>query len=401
MTWNDLIKEKIRENKEDIIKTRRYLHENPELSEKEYETSKYLKKRCEKLGLIVEDIPDTTGFTALLDTGKPGKILGIRADMDALAIAENTCNLKSEKVVVSKNPGVSHACGHDSHMTIGLLSAKILKDFSDDLSGKIYFIFESAEETGVGIHAMVEHLRDKKLDAVYGNHQSSALDVGKFKIIKGPSHAGCVGIEFDVIGKGGHGSRPDKLVNPLIAAAHIVTGLNSAWNNRLDVEKPITLGIGAINGGSSPNVIPDKATIKATLRFYDTDVARDALEVVKNVAEFTAKAHGCDIRFADYFKIVAEPVFNDEKLADFAIESLNSIYPGSLIESEAGWGSESFYGYGKLCPTIFTYFGVRNEEKGIVAGAHTDKFDLDEEGIEYGLGLALKFAVDFLKESSK
>lgn len=401
MTWNDLIKEKISENKEDIIKTRRYLHENPELSEKEFETSKYLKKRCEDLGLIVEDIPDTTGFTALLDTGRPGKTLGIRADMDALAIAENTCNLKSEKVVVSKNPGVSHACGHDSHMTIGLLSAKILKDFKDDLSGKIYFIFESAEETGAGIHAMVEHLRDKNLDAVYGNHQSSAIDVGKFKITKGPSHAGCVGIEFDVIGKGGHGSRPDKLVNPIIAAAHIVTGLNSAWNNRLDVEKPITLGIGAINGGSSPNVIPDKATIKATLRFYDTDVARDALEVVRNVAEFTAKAHGCEVRFADYFKIVAEPVFNDEKLADFARESLESIYPGSLLKSEAGWGSESFYGYGKLCPTIFSYFGVRNEEKGIVAGAHTEKFDLDEEGIEYGLGLALKFAVDFLKESSK
>ena len=401
MTWDKLIKEKISENREDIIKTRRYLHEYPELSEKELETSKYLKKRCKELGLIVEEIPNTTGFTALLDTGKSGKTLGIRADMDALAIAENTCNFKEEKVVVSKNPGVSHACGHDSHMTIGLLSAKILKDFKDDLNGKIYFIFESAEETGAGIHAMVDHLKDKKLDAVYGNHQSPALDVGKFKIVKGPSHAGCVGIEFDVIGKGGHGSRPDKLVNPLIAAAHIVTGLNSAWNNQLDVEKPITLGIGAINGGSSPNVIPDKATIKATLRFYDTDQARDALEVVRNVAEFTAKAHGCEIRFADYFKIVAEPVFNDEKLADFARDSLKSIYPGSLVESEPGWGSESFYGYGKLCPTIFTYFGIRNEEKGIVVGAHTEKFDLDEEGIEYGLGLALKFAVDFLKESSK
>lgn len=401
MTWENLIKEKISENREDLIETRRYLHENPELSEKEFETSKYLKKRCEELGLIVEDIPNTTGFTALLDTGRPGKTLGIRADMDALAIAENACNLKSEKIVVSKNPGVSHACGHDSHMTIGLLSAKILKDFKDDLDGKIYFIFESAEETGAGIHAMVDHLRDKNLDAVYGNHQSPDLEVGKFKIVKGPSHAGCVGIEFDVIGKGGHGSRPDKLVNPLIAAAHIVTGLNSAWNNQLDVEKPITLGIGAINGGSSPNVIPDKATIKATLRFYDTDVAKDALDLVRNVAEFTGKAHGCEIRFAYYFKIVAEPVFNDEILADFARSSLESIYPGSLVESEAGWGSESFYGYGKLCPTIFTYFGIRNEDKGIAAGAHTEKFDLDEEGIEYGLGLALKFAVDFLKESSK
>ncbi|WP_296113371.1 M20 family metallopeptidase [uncultured Anaerococcus sp.] len=399
MTWDKIIKDKINENKDYIIKTRRYLHENPEVSEKEYQTSAYLKKKCEDLNLLVEDVPESTGFTALLDTGRAGKTLGIRADIDALAIEEDKCNLKEEKVSVSKNPGVSHACGHDSHMTIGLLSAKILKDLEDDLDGKIYFIFESAEETGAGIHAMVDHLKDKGLDAVYGNHQNSALDVGKFKIVKGASHAGCVGIEFDVVGRGGHGSRPDRLVNPLIATSHIVTNLNSAWNNQLDVEKPITLGIGAINGGTSPNVIPDRATVKATLRFYDTDQARDALKVVRNVAELTARAHGCEVEFADYFKIVAEPVFNDEKLADFARDSLESIYKGAIVEAEAGWGSESFYGYGKLCPTIYTYFGVRNEERGIAAGAHTDKFDLDEEGIGYGLGLALKFAVDFLKES--
>lgn len=401
MSVSEKIKEKIKEYESDYISTRRYLHEHPEVSSKEFETSKYLKNRCKDLGLVVEDVKGSTGFTALLDTGRPGKIVGLRTDIDALAIDECEYNLKNKKKVVSKIKGVSHACGHDSHMTIALTSAKILSDLKDELKGKIYFIFEEAEETGAGILAMVDHLKDKGLDAVYGNHQNPRLDVGKFNIVSGKSHAGCAGFEFYVIGKGGHGSRPDKLINPIIAAAHIITGLNSAWNNQLDVEKPITLGIGAIESGSAPNVIPDKATIRGTLRFFDTEQAKAGLEVIKNVAEATAKAHGCHIEYADYFKIVAEPVYNDEDLAKFARASLDSIYEGALEEATYGFGSESFYGYARLCPTIFTYFGIRNEEEGIAAGAHTDKFDIDERGIGYGIGLATKFVVDFLTKEDK
>ncbi|WP_308749504.1 amidohydrolase [uncultured Anaerococcus sp.] len=401
MTLVDRIKTEIELNKEDIIKTRRYLHENPEVSSKEFETSKYLKKRCEEIGLIVEEVPGSTGFTALLDTGRPGKTLGIRTDLDGLAIEEDPYNLKGKKQVVSKNPGVSHACGHDSHMTIAIISAKILKDLADEIKGKIYFIFEEAEETGAGIGPMLDHLKDKGLDAVYGNHQSPSLDVGKFSITEGPAYAGCAGLDFDVIGKGGHGSRPDKAVNPLIATAHIITALNSAWNNQLDLEKPVSLGIGAINGGSAANVICDRANVKGTLRFFDLDEGKKALELVKNVADLTAKAHGCSVAFNDYSKIVAEPVINDENLAKEVKKSLNSIFEDALVDSPKLWISESFYGYSKLCPSIFINFGTRNEAEGKASDLHTAKFDLDERGIDYGLGLAINFAIDFLKESDK
>lgn len=399
MTLVDRIKIEIKLNKDDIVNTRRYLHENPEVSSKEFETSKYLKKRCEDLGLIVEDVPGSTGFTALLDTGRPGKTLGIRTDLDGLAIEEDPYNFKGKKQVVSKNPGVSHACGHDSHMTIAIISAKILKDLADEIKGKIYFIFEEAEETGAGIGAMVDHLKDKGLDAVYGNHQSPSLDVGKFSIIEGPAYAGCAGLDFDVIGKGGHGSRPDKAVNPLIATAHIITALNSAWNNQLDLEKPVSLGIGAINGGSAANVICDRANVKGTLRFFDLEEGKKALDLVKNVADLTAKAHGCSVVFNDYSKIVAEPVINDGNLAKEVKKSLNSLFEDSLVASSKLWISESFYGYSKLCPTIFINFGTRNEAEGKASDLHTAKFDLDERGIDYGLGLAINFAIDFLKES--
>ena len=396
MASNEIIKDKIDQYFDDTVDWRNYLHENPEVSDREYETAKYLKKECEKLGLLVEDAANTTGFTALLDTGKPGKTIGIRTDIDALPIEESEKNLKNNKTVVSKNKGVSHACGHDSHMATLLTTAKILSDFKDELKGKIYFIFEEGEETGGGIEAMVEHLKDKNLDACYGNHQSPFMEIGKISVIKGPSHAGCAGVEFNVIGKGGHGSRPDKCINPLTATANIVTGLTTAWVNQLDINNTVTFGLGAINGGSASNVIPNSCNVKGTLRFFNDKAGEDALEVLKEVTKQTAKAHKCEVEFTDYTRIVAYPTINDPDLAENVRKSLKDIYPDALEEASATFGSESFFGYSRLCPSVYTRFGVGNKDQGISAGAHTPEFDLDPEGIKYAVGLQVKFASDFL-----
>ena len=397
MATNEEIKKKIDAYFTDTVSWRTYLHENPEVSEKEFLTAAYLKEECEKLGLLVENAANTTGFTALLDTGRPGKTLGIRTDIDALPIQESDTNLKNKKDVVSKNNGVSHACGHDSHMATLLTSAKILTDLKDDLDGKIYFIFEEGEETGGGIDAMVEHLKDKNLDACYGNHQSPFLEVGKIKVIKGPSHAGCVGVEFDVIGKGGHGPRPDKCINPLTATAHIVTALTTAWVNQLDVNKSVTFGLGSINGGAASNVIPNSCNVKGTLRFFDDEAGEKALETLKEVTVATAKTHKCDVKFSDYTRIVAYPVVNDLRLSDNVRASLNDIYPGAFVTSEPTFGSESFYGYQRLCPSVYTKFGIRDEKNGIAAGSHTPEFDINPQGLKYAVGLQVKFATDFLK----
>lgn len=396
MSSNELIKSNVDEYFDQTVSWRTYLHENPEVSDKEYETAKYLKNECEKLGLLVEDAANTTGFTALLDTGRPGKTLGIRTDIDALPIHESEYNKKFKKSVISKNDGVSHACGHDSHMATLLTTAKILTDLKDEINGKIYFIFEEGEETGGGIEAMVDHLRDKDLDACYGNHQASFLEVGEIRVIKGPSHAGCAGVEFDVIGKGGHGSRPDLCINPLTATANIITALTTAWVNQLDLNETVTFGLGSINGGAASNVIPDKCNVKGTLRFFDDKAGEDALEVLKEVTEATAKAHKCEVEFSDYTRIVAYPTINDPDLAEEVIKSLNDIYPGAYRDGKPTFGSESFFGYSRLCPSVYTKFGVRDEENGITAGAHTPEFDLNPEGLKYAVGLQVKFATDFL-----
>lgn len=378
------------------VDLRTHLHENPELSSQEFETSKYLKNICRKLGLRVEEVEGSTGFTALLDTGRPGKTLGIRTDIDALPIDEDLENLKKQKTVISKKKNIMHACGHDVHMSVAVTTAKILTDLKDDLNGKIYFIFEEAEETGGGIDAMVRHLKDKELDGVYGNHVDNKLDTGKFAIKRGPVYAGCGGIDIDIIGRGGHGSRPDLAVSPLNAAVNVVNALNTAWNNQVNQDDKVTLGIGAINGGFAANVIPDICNIKGTIRFFDEQIGKEALESLKNITEATAKVHGCQVRFNDYTSIVAKPTTNDIKLADFARKVCEEIFESSLEDQELSFVSESFSGYDVLAPSVFVKLGVRNEDLGSGAGVHTPKFDVDTKVIYYGSGLQSKFAVEFL-----
>ncbi|WP_236786569.1 amidohydrolase [Anaerococcus ihuae] len=389
------IKNLVKENLDFAKKIKNYLHEYPELSSKEFETRKFLINECKKLGLEIEEVKNSTGFVAILDTNRQGKTLGLRTDIDALPILENEENLKSKKEVVSKNPGVMHACGHDFHMALALTSAKILSELKDKLNGKFYFIFEEGEETGAGIHAMIESLKNIKFDAIYGNHVDTEIPTGKIAISKGKVYAGCAGVDFDVIGKGGHGSRPDLLISPINALVAIINNLNQTWASGLNPNEIVTLGIGSINAGFASNVIPDKANLKATLRFFEDEVGEKALEKLKDIAEKTANLYGCKVKFNDYTRIVAYPVINDENISEFARISLEEILPNSRVDEDVSFGSESFYGYGKIAPSVFAKIGVKNEEKGCGAGAHTEKFDVDNDGLYYGLACALNFLINF------
>ena len=161
-----------------LIETRRFLHENPELSGIEYDTSKFLKDEVSNLGLEIKDVGGT-GFYAILDTGKPGKTIGLRTDIDALPIKESESNLANIRKTRSKLEGVFHACGHDGHMAILLTAARILNDIKNHLSGRIIFIFEEGEEIGSGIDKMIEGLKNENIDAIYGNHLASFLESKK------------------------------------------------------------------------------------------------------------------------------------------------------------------------------------------------------------------------------
>lgn len=376
------------------IETRRYLHENPELSSKEYETSKYLKKRIQGLGLDIHDVPGT-GFYAVLDTGIAGKTLGLRTDIDALPIEESNLNLTGAKAVISKTEGISHACGHDGHMAILLSTMELMVKHKNMIRGKVIFIFEEGEEIGAGIDAMVEALKKEKLNAIYGNHLLSSLDTGKISVNEGPVMAGVSKIEFKVKGKSGHGSRPDLAINPIFVTAQILNGISSAWNNRLNVTKITTLGLTQIHGGTQNNIIPDEVFVGGTLRFFDIEEGKKATKLLYRVAQKTAEAHESSIEIIG--RKLMHPLINDYNLSVIAKKSINEIFPQALIDAEPWFASETFGVYQQLCPVVFSFIGIKNKHLGSGAEHHTKEFDLDEKSLFYGIGSMFKFSLDYLK----
>lgn len=313
---NDSITKSVEIIENYLVKTRRYLHENPELSGEEFETSKFLKSEVQKLNLPITEV-EGTGFYAILDTEKVGKTIGLRTDIDALPIVEKEENQKAKRVCKSKVNGKFHACGHDGHMAILLAAMHILVKNKDNLKGKIIFIFEEGEEICSGIGKMVEALEKEKIDAIYGAHLAAFLDTGKIAIDAGPVMAGNAIVDFTVRGKGGHGYRPDLSINPIFAATNIINGLASAWVNRVDVRKTVTLGLGMINGGTIANVIPDEVRVAGTLRYFDIEEGKKALEFVRKVGSLTAEAHECEF-IENKILHDNEPVINDENLTKLA-----------------------------------------------------------------------------------
>jgi amidohydrolase len=347
--------------------------------------------------LPITKVPGT-GFYAVLDTHQPGKTIGLRTDIDALPIPENPHNLKQEKKWISKNKGISHACGHDGHISILLGAARILNELKGQLSGKIVFIFEEGEETNSGINAMIEALRPLKIDAIYGNHLKSSLNTGQIYIQEGAIMAGTGTVAFDVIGRGGHASRPDLSINPVFAAANILTGISIAWNNQRDVTKTLTLGISQIHGGEAYNVIPNSVFIGGTIRFFDLQEGEKGFSVLRKVGEDIARAHNCSIQFHDKMGIAMGPVVNDAALTKFTRDAVKEIYPDQVISGEQyiWYAAETFAKYSRLAPSIFTFVGIKNDDLGSGAEHHNDRFDIEEDALQYGVGAMVGFAVRFL-----
>ena len=396
-----MLKEKVKaliaENESKLISRRRELHNYPELSSQEHQTVAYLKKELAHLNLETYDVKNSTGFYMIFDTQKAGQTIGLRTDIDALPVNEPKMNLKQERTCHSKNPGVMHACGHDGHMATLITAIEILVALKEYLSGKLVFIFEEGEETHSGILPMIDALKEIKFDAIYGAHLLANLETGKVGLDSGSVMSGLARIAFDVIGKGGHGSRPDLSINPIYATANILTNLASAWVNQLDVTKTVTLGITQVIGGEALNVFPEKVFVGGTLRFFDVAAGEKGLEVLKKITSQIAKAHNCQIAFHDNMELALLPVVNDEKLAEIAKKAALDIFPEIEIIPGANWfASETFTHYQKLAPTCFALVGTKNEELGSGAEHHNQFFDLDEASLKYNLGIMVMFVLTLM-----
>lgn len=386
-----------------VIETRRQLHQLAEPSDQEKNTFAYIIEEIRKIGFSYEIIEEFT-VVAKLETGKPGKVIALRADIDALPVKENECNLKQARTCISNNPNAAHLCGHDAHAAMLLASMKVMKEIEDELVGTYYFCFEQGEELGrkKGVTAILNYLEDKGIDTVWAIHVYNKLASGKISVDEGPRMAGVAGTMVKVIGKGGHGSRPDLSNNPVFAAANILVNLGGVFINKIDANETVTCGITTLQGGGTPNVFSDEAIISGTFRFFNEEEGKKAVDIFKNVSEHTAAMHDCFVEFDEKTKVLGIPVVTDKKCSEFAKQVLPEfIGEDSIANCDKWYASESFSAYAKTYPSIFAFLGINNQEKGTGAEHHSEFFDVDENVLMLGVKATVGYATSFANKKKE
>ena len=381
------------ELQERLIAWRRTVHRYAEPGGEEHRTAALVEAEAARLGLPVIDGGQTSRI-AVLDTGRPGKTVLLRADMDALPVTENPENLRGPRCVLSENPGFSHACGHDAHTAMLLGAMALLSEMRGELTGKILFCFESDEENGSGWPKLVPVLENFDIDRCFAIHVLSSLAAGRFSIQPGGRMSGMVAVDAEFVGRGGHGSRPDLSVNPVFAAAAALSNLAVAAANRIDPGETLTLGITAIQGGSAFNVIPDRARVLGTMRYFKREIGQIALDMQKSVFDHTAAMYGCTVEYAPRNRVYLEPVVNDPGCVALARKNLPEEW---LAQCDPWYASETFSVCMNRWPGALAFLGIQNEALGSGAEHHNERFDLDEAVLWRGAACYAGFALEALK----
>lgn len=382
-----------RELEGDVIRWRRALHRFPELGGQEFRTAALVEQQAKRLGLTVMTV-GATGRIAILDTGRPGKTVLLRADMDALPVPEHPENLKGARSVISETCGCSHACGHDAHTAMLLGAMEILTELREELSGRVVFCFESDEENGSGWPVQLPVLETLNIDRCFAIHVLSSLDSGIVNIADGPRMSGMVAVNAEFVGRGGHGSRPDLSVNPVFAAAAALGNLASAAANQVESGQILTLGITSIQGGQAFNVIPDRAKVLGSMRYFKKEVGEQALDMLKTVFDHTAAIHRCTVEYDPQTCVYLEPTVNDPETAALARRAIPRDWQG---DCGLWYASETFSVCLSRWPGALAFLGIRNEEAGAGAEHHNERFDVDESVLWRGAVCHAAFAVEALQ----
>lgn len=354
-----------------LVETRRYLHEHPEASLKEFETSKWIKKHLDNWNIPYVNVGDT-GVLATLKGEKKGNTVLLRADMDALELDD----LK-DAPYASKNPGLCHACGHDAHTTALLGALKILKERTAEIPGTILFAFQQAEEIGAGARQFVQSGLLDNVDLAYGQHVSSPLPSGKIDITPGPRSASCDIFTIRIKGKGSHASRPHEGRDAALATAHILVALQSLMAREKDPFEPGVLSIGRMEAGTRYNVVAETGELEGTLRIYDIEKRKYFLKRIEEIAIATATLHGCEASFENYN--ASNALINEEDASAYAKSIIEEIVgPGAFVSTHPSLGAEDFADYGQITQAAYAHIGTCSSEKTGWAH-HNGHFDIDED----------------------
>ncbi len=397
-----------------VIEWRRDFHRHPELANREIRTSGKVAEHLRSLGLEVRTGMAHTGVVAIIQGQLPGPTVLLRADMDALPVTEKS-DLPFRSTATGefrgRNVGVMHACGHDAHTAILMGVAEVLVQFRDRLPGKVLLVFQPAEEGAPeGERGGAPLMLDEGLlglampDAAFALHVGSMLNSGQVMLRPGPLMAGSDFFSILVTGRQSHGSRPWKGIDPIVVSAGIVSALQTIVSRQTDItDLPAVVTVGAINGGVRHNIIPDSVELLGTIRTFSDASRQDVIDRMRRTATNVAEASGATATL-ELMPAPNPPVVNDPALTGQVTRSLErALGAGSVLPSRLLTVGEDFAYIARAVPSVYWWVGVTpaGSDPATAPDNHSDRFFVDEAGIQVGLRSLLHVAVDYLQADSQ
>lgn len=379
----------------ELVQWRRWCHQHPGIGYEVHETADFIADKLTQWGVEVETKVGKSGVVGVIRGAKPGPVIGVRADIDALPMQEENTH-----EYVSKYPGKMHACGHDGHVAMGLGVAKLLSQHKQELSGTVVMIFQPAEEGQGGAKAMIDDgvLKKHKLDAIVACHLgliSSELSLGQVGISYGPLMAAAFSFDAQITGKGGHGAMPHETIDPVVISAEVITAWQRIVSREVPPLMPAVLSIGQIQGGWAHNIIPEQVNLSGTMRFLHPqagEILKQRLpEVIAGICETWKAKHSFS------FHEGYPPVINDKEFTGFFADIAKGIIgPENVKVLEfPTMGSEDMSFFLQEVPGTFFFIGAGNPEKGIIHPHHHPRFDFDEDVLWQGVALLAQTAWNY------
>jgi amidohydrolase len=386
------IKEKAAAVEVKVIELRHQIHQNPELSFAEKETSALAAAEMKKLGFEVRENIFGTGLTATFkNSSQPeARTLLIRADMDALPVEEkNNLDFKS------KNKGVMHACGHDGHTAILIGTAMVLKELAHDFEGNLKFLFQPGEETSGGAEGMIKAgvLKNPDVDAALGLHLWGSTPEGVVEYKSGPFMASPDRFDLKIIGRGGHAARPQNTIDPIPIGAEIISVLQTIVSRKIDPLESAVISVCNFEAGSTHNVIPDEAVLKATVRSLKSEVRKELAANIEKVIKNICEIYGADYEFNYIFGY--PPVVNDSELTKILAGAAEKVLGEDRVreKEKAEMGGEDFSYFGLEVPAAFYFLGIAPEDE--IINHHQSDFKFNDSVLKDGVAVMTQTALDF------
>lgn len=366
---------------ETLVQDRRDFHRFPEMGFHEQRTSKIIAQRLIALGMEVQTGVGLTGVVGLLEGDRPGPTVLLRFDMDALPISEDT-GLEFS----SENEGVMHACGHDGHMSMGLGLARIMARHRDKIAGTLKFVFQPAEEGLGGAFAMIADgvLENPKPDVAFAMHLWNKIPLGQAWVTDGPAMSASSRFELTVTGRGGHGASPHETVDPILAAAHVISALQSIVSRNVDPQESVVISVGQIQGGTTYNVIPEHVLIKGSVRSFSNEIHRKLYRRILETSSSVAAGFGCAVSLETV--VIVAAVVNDEEVAGRVRKSAQQVLGGENVLDRKEMASEDMGYMLEEVPGCYFFVGSAKEE-GLTYPHHHPRFDIDERAMINGVAV--------------